>query len=87
VLDSSKHLDYNNLYLIDRERIKMTRQEQFKEELKILLEKYDVAISTPCEKGVSGVQFYSAPEWSDIYVPVEGTGIDFICNYFDYAGE
>ena len=41
----------------------MTRQEQFKRELKILLAKYNASISTPCEKGVSGVQYHSTPEW------------------------
>lgn len=65
----------------------MTRQDQFQKELKALLSKYDASISTPCENGVIGVQFYSAPEWYDQNVPVEGTGIDFICDCFDKDGE
>jgi hypothetical protein len=65
----------------------MNKQEQFQEELKALLAKYDASIYRLDPYGVSRVQFYSSPEWYSPNTPVEGTGIDFICDYFDKDGE
>ncbi len=59
----------------------MTRQEQFKNELRELLSKYDVDISTEHQgSGVYETCFFSAP---DVGTPVLFSGIDFKCRYFD----
>lgn len=61
----------------------MTRQEQFQEELKALLAKYDVSIDIGGSQ--SGIEFFSKPEsYEDDRTPVGG--IAFWCRYFDKDG-
>lgn len=66
----------------------MTRQEQFQEELRALLGKYDVSISNAHQgSGVYEICFFSAPEWEDVNTPVPFSGIDFQCRYFCKDGD
>lgn len=62
----------------------MTIQEQFQEELRSLLGKYGVSISTEwLGNGDYKTIFFSPPEWEDVSTPVPFSGIDFGCRYFD----
>ena len=62
----------------------MTRQEQFQSELRALLGKYDVSISTEHQGGVVyETCFFSAPKWGDVNTPVPFSGIEFKCRYFN----
>ena len=65
----------------------MTRQDQFQEELKALLGKYDVEISLEqVDFDTHMIEFYSKPEtYENDGTPVGG--IDFQCRYFDKDGE
>jgi len=65
----------------------MTRQDQFREELKALLGKYDVEISLEqVDFDTHMIEFYSKPEsYEDNGTPING--IDFRCRYFDCESE
>jgi len=65
----------------------MTRQDQFQEELKALLGKYDVEISLEqVDFDVNVIEFYSKPEsYEDNGTPIGD--IDFQCRCFDKDGE
>jgi len=65
----------------------MTRQEQFREELKALLTKYDVEISVQhLDYDDARIEFYSKPEsYEDNGTPING--INFRRRYLDKDGE